>query len=270
MARFFADLSTANLYRVVDEAVFAERIARSPGLLQAIDPRVKMTGVGALVLAATLSRSLAVLAALFTVALLMAVASSVRPIGALLRLWGILLGFTLVVGLPALFLVPGDVVARLPLGLEISRPGLRTLAYLLGRVETTGTLTLTLILSTRWAALLRALRFFRVPTVVVVVLGMTYRYIFVLLQTAQDLFDGRRSRRLGSLPAAEARRLATGTAGALLGRTLDLSSEVYEAMRSRGFSGEARILEEPRLRSVDWCALGGLLALASAAIWWGR
>ena len=41
---------------------------------------------------------------------------------------------------------------------------------------------------------LKALRVLRVPVVVVVVLGMTYRYILLLLEIAHEMFEARRSR----------------------------------------------------------------------------
>ncbi len=270
MARFFAEASTASLSRVAEEALFAERIARAPGLLQGIDPRVKLAGLGALVVAAALSHRLSAIAAVFALALLLAVASRVRPVAVLVRLWAAALGFTLVLGLPALVLTPGPVVARLPLGLAVTATGLRTLAYLVGRVETAATLSLLLVLSTRWTSLLRGLRSLGAPVVLVVILGMTHRYIFVLLQTAQDLLAGRRSRRVGKLPAAEGRRLAAATAGVLLTRSLALSDEVYLAMQSRGFRGEVHVMDDPRMRRRDWAALSAFAVAAVAVAWIGR
>ena len=56
-----------------------------------------------------------------------------------------------------------------------------------------------MVLCTPWSYLLKALRVLRLPVVLVVVLGMTYRYIFLLLRNAHDMFTSRKSRMVGRL-----------------------------------------------------------------------
>lgn len=88
------------------------------------------------------------------------------------------------------------------------------------------TLSLLLVLSTPWAQVLKALRALFVPSVLVVILGMTYRYIFLLMQTAREMLESRQSRTVGRLTGSERRRVATASVGVLLGKTMELSSEV--------------------------------------------
>ena len=102
------------------------------------------------------------------------------------------------------------------------------------------------MLTTPWAHILKALRVLRVPVVFVVILGMTYRYLFVILETALDMFESRKSRTVGTLDAADKRRLATATVGVLLSKSYQLSAEVHLAMQSRGFRGEVYVLRRFR------------------------
>ena len=127
-----------------------------------------------------------------------------------------------------------------------------------------------LILCTPWTHVLKALRVLRVPVVFVVILGMTFRYIFLLLQTARDMFESRQSRMVGELESADRRRLAAASVGVLLSKTLRLSGDVYMAMQSRGFRGEVYTLDEFAMRGRDWAALAGFLATAALAFWLGR
>ena len=130
----------------------------------------------------------------------------------------------------------------------------------------TATLAALLVLTTPWAQGLQALRVLRVPRVAVAILGMTHRYIYLLLGLARDYFEARRTRLVGRLDPAGRRQLAAGTAGVLLGRSLALSSEVYLAMQSRGFRGEAYLLQPPRFRGRDLAALMGFVAVAALAL----
>jgi len=164
--------------------------------------------------------------------------------------------------------VPGEVVARL--AFPITSQGLQSAGMLVLRVETATTFAVLLVLCTEWTRILKALRFFRVPIVVVVILGMTYRYLFLLLKSAQEMFESRQSRLVGPLPSEERRRIASGTVGVLLARSLQLSTEVHLAMQSRGFHGEVHLLDEPSIQVNDWLQLFGFAALAGAAMVAGR
>jgi energy-coupling factor transporter transmembrane protein EcfT len=127
-----------------------------------------------------------------------------------------------------------------------------------------------LILTTLWTRLLRAMRYFRAPVVVVAILGMTYRYMFLFLATARDMFESRESRMVGVLEPADRRRLAAASAGVLLGKTLQVSGEVHLAMQARGFRGEIRLLDELQMRPNDWLRLAAFVGAATLAVWLGR
>jgi cobalt/nickel transport system permease protein len=106
--------------------------------------------------------------------------------------------------------------------------------------------------------------------VVVVILGMTHRYIFLLLETAREAFEARRSRTFGVLGGKARRTLAVNTAGVVMDRSFQVADDVYMAMQSRGFDGEVRILSDFVMTRRDYAFLVALLGLAVTAIWWGR
>jgi cobalt/nickel transport system permease protein len=255
----------------LEHALDAEEYARRDGLLQSLDPRVKLAGILALIVSVAVSQRIAVILALFGVALVLAVSSRVPLRTLAVKVWiGVFL-FTGLIALPALTLTPGTVVYRLPLlAWPVTAQGLRGAAYLVTRVETTATFALLLVLSTPWSHLLKALRVFRVPVVLVVTLGMTYRYIFLMLSTAREMFESRRSRLVGALDGRQRRRLAAASAGVLLSKSLQLSNDVYLAMQSRGFRGEVYLLHPFRMRARDWNGLAAFALLAAAALWAGR
>jgi cobalt ECF transporter T component CbiQ len=267
----FVERTLASLVSNTEHALFAEEIAQADGLLQKLDPRVKIVGLLALILAATLARNIFTILFIFAVAVSLAVLSRV-PIRILAtRAWLGALFFTGMIALPAIFLTTGDALFRLPLlGWTITAQGMTTAAYLIFRVETTVTLSLLLVLCTLWTHVLKALRVLRVPVVFVVILGMTYRYIFVMLETARNMFEARQSRLVGTLGASESRRIAAASVGVLLSKSFYLNSEVYLAMQSRGFRGEVYTLDEFQMRRRDWIALASFLSIAVFAFWLGR
>ena len=261
---------TAHLLHALDHARLSDDLTARPGLLQSLDPRVKLGGLLGLAVTVTAVHQLWAVAGLFLVAVLIALASRL-PIGRTLApLWLGILIFTGTIALPAPFLTPGVTVAHLPLtGWPITRQGLRSAAFLIGRAETAASFTTLLILTTPWPHVLKAMRAFRVPVVVVAIFGMTHRYIFLFLQAAAQMFEARRSRMVGRLTPREGRRLAVATAGALLGRAIETGNEVHLAMIARGYRGEPRLLQDFRTRPRDWAALAGGAAVVALAFYGG-
>jgi cobalt ECF transporter T component CbiQ len=267
----FLQRSLQTFVRALGRALESEELSQVDGLLQRLDPRVKVIGLPALILAAAVSHRLAMVAAIFLFSVLLAMLSQIPLSTLATRIWLAALLFTGVIAFPAIFTTPGQAIYRLPvLGWAVTLQGCRSALFLIGRTETAATLSLLLVLSTPWSHILKALRSLRIPTVLVVIFSMTYRYIFLLLATARDLFEARQSRAVGNLTGRERRRMAASTAGALMGKSYQLSQEVYLAMQSRGFTGEARVLSDFAMRRRDYAGLAFLLALSATALWWGR
>jgi len=171
--------------------------------------------------------------------------------------------------LPVLFLTPGPALAHLPLGLVLTRTGVTTALFLLLRVNNSASLALLLVLTTPWNTVLGALGVLRIPDAFILILGVNYRYIFLLLHTAYDMFQSRRSRAVGRLSGAENRRLLAAIGATLLNKSYYLSGEVYLAMRSRGFRGAIVMLRLFAMRTKDWPRLAVFLAAAVLAAWLG-
>lgn len=269
MSRGFVEATTVGFTRAVTRAMLSEETARRRGLLQSLDARVRLIGLFAMVLSVTLSRKISVVAALFAAALLLAILSRVNLVMLAKRVWLIVLGFTGVIAIPALFVTPGRAILSSG-NLAITEPGLRTALLLILRVETAVTFTTLLILCTPWTHVLKALRTLRLPKEAIIMLAMTYRYIFLLVDTAGQMFESRRSRTVGVLNGQEQRQAAARTAGVLLSKSVALSNEVYLAMESRGFRGEVQIFSDFHMTMWDYIGLLLFLAAAGVSIWMGR
>ncbi len=271
MRRGFVERTIDSLMHLSQEALYAEKIARTPGLLQRLDPRVKLAGLGALAFAVIAVHRLWLLCALFLFSIALIWFSKIPFRIVAVRVWLTVLGFTGMVALPALFLIPGQTTFSLPLlNWVITRQGLSSAEFLVLRAETAATLVLVVILTTSWHRLLRALRLLGISATLVIILEMTYRYIFVFLRSASQLFESRRARLMGSIDPAQQRSSASAIAGALLHKSLSLSDDVHQAMQARGFRGEIRLVDDLSMGATDWLKLTAVFVFAAAAIWGGR
>lgn len=270
----FVEKTLAGISASVENAVFSEENARRNAFLQRRDPRAKLVAFIALVLAAGLSRDWRILVALYLVTVAGVFAGGLEIGPFLKRVWlGIPL-FSGIVVLPSIFFIHGHALMHIPLGwftLTVTREGVRAALVFVIRVAVCVSLAILLVLTTRWADLLKSLQFFRVPSVFVLILGMTYRYIFLLLHTVNGMFEARKSRIVAVSSGKEQRWWVVSSMSVLMSRSFRMSDEVYQAMLARGFRGEIRTLTNFHMRLADWAFGVATLLLGVGAIatqWW--
>jgi len=254
---------------VVESAMAADAAGDRGGLLQRLDPRVKLVGLLALLLASVLVNHLAALLALFAVALAFIVFSRLGLGRFALRAWVFVPLFTLAIVVPATtsWVTPGRAVVHLWGGGATTATGLASAVRLVLRVTDAVSFSVLLAMTTPWNELLAALRVLRVPRTFVFVLAVSYRYVFVLMRLLQGMVAARRSRTVGRLAPREDRRFVAAAVGTLFGHSQAMSEQVHTAMQARGFTGEVHALSVWRVRALDyaWAAMV-TLALAAAVV----
>ena len=265
----WVECTLAGITANIERAIFTERHARIQAFLQRVDPRAKLGMFLAFLLAASLTTSYTVLVILYAITLAAAIASRIPTDFFVKRVWlGIPL-FAGIVVIPSIFFVPGPVLFSVSLGpltIAPTIPGLMGALLLIMRVGVSVSLAVLLVMTTPWADILKSLRALRVPQVFVLILSMTYRYLFLFLHTVNGIFLARRSRLVAKASGAEQRRWIGSTLGNLMGRSFKMSSDVYAAMLARGFTGEMRAYSTFRMTGRDWFLLFASTAVAVALL----
>ncbi len=268
-ARGTVEAALNSITQALEQELFAEKLSRRAGLFQSLDARVKLVVTLGFLISVSLARNLPVILATYILVVILAALSAIPMDTMLRRVWLALPFFTGVIALPALFLTPGPALFRILPWLVVTQTGLMTALFLLARVGTSVSLTLLLVLTTPWNTLLSALSALRVPETLILVLGMTYRYVYLLLHAANDMFLSRKSRVVGRLGTADSQRMLAAIGGALLGKSVSLSNEVYLAMQSRGFRGSMVALRPFQMRPRDWLWLMVFAVLITATVFLG-
>jgi cobalt/nickel transport system permease protein len=150
----------------------------------------------------------------------------------------------------------------LPSYLAITSQGVWGALVFILRVGACVSLALLLTLTTRWSTLLKSFNMIFVPQVFITILEMTYRYIYVFLDSVNDIFLARKSRTVGRTSTKEQRHFVSGAIGALCGKAIILSEEVHAAMVSRGYTGKQCSLEKRSVRQLDWVWVGLVLVVS--------
>ena len=266
----FVEKTLSGVSGVLRSAMFGDDVASMDGFLQRIDPRVKIVSLLGLLLVAAFVRNIPTLVAMYAGTLVLAVASSL-PLGFFLkRVWFFIPIFTGIIVLPAMFsfITPGDIVLPLwtwhghPVGLTAQ--GIEAAGLIVSRVATSVSLVVLLTLTTPWTKLLAGLRALFVPRIFILIIGMAYRYIFLLLNSVTDMYASRKARSVGNDQGEvkEGQRFVAATAGALFGKAHVLSDEVHMAMVSRGYRGDAKTISRFTVGAREVLFAAGCLAAA--------
>lgn len=271
-----------SLSHVLETSVFSEKVAARPGFLQGIDSRVKVLGILLLLVTAALIHNAIILGMLYGASILLAKISLIPTKFFIKRVWLFIPLFAGIIAIPSLFNIvrAGDPLFTIidfgrevrigpwSIGnsLAVTRQGANGAVIFILRVATSVSLAVLMALTTRWSELLKALRVFYVPRVFILILSMTYRYIFQLLGLASDMFTARRSRMVGPSSPRDDRRFISSSMGTLLGKSQALSEDVYAAMVSRGYNGEPKTLNYFSLTLKDLVFAAALAVIAAAAI----
>ncbi|ACX53040.1 cobalt ABC transporter, inner membrane subunit CbiQ [Ammonifex degensii KC4] len=281
----FIEKNLQELHRIFADELFATTMARRPGLYQSLDPRTKVVATVAFIGVVGLVHHLTTLVLLNLLALAVALLSRLPLKLYLARVWLFIPLFTGAMTFPAIFnwITPGEPICTLipevsfRLGsyhfqapLAITVQGLQGAATIVLRAADSVSWVILLTLTTPWPQLLKALRVFRVPQLFVLILEMTLRYIFLLLQLSVETFEAYRFRLVGPPPAREKRRFIASLIGNVLVRTQALSEEVYQAMQARGYTGEPRVLIPYRFGRADLVFGLALLILLAALLYLDR
>lgn len=186
--------------------------------------------------------------------------------------------------LPVIFTTQGQTLFDLSIGpwlLSASLEGVERFVSVAFKSWLSVQAAIVLAAATPFPELLQAMRAVRIPRLLVGMFGLTWRYLFVLVDEALRLLRARQARsgqsgESGRKPGGSMvwrAHMAGGMAGNLFLRAFERSDRIYVAMLSRGYDGEVRTLPLPSFSGLNWLTLAvglsflGLLLLFGTFLW---
>jgi energy-coupling factor transporter transmembrane protein EcfT len=181
-------------------------------------------------------------------------------------LLGFFFGFLLSVPSALNVIVPGRVVIPLvtlsasydfwiyhiPQVIGITEEGVSRVSILTLRVIDSLSISFLVLYTTPFAEIIKALKIFRVPDTFLLIITMTYKYIYTLAGIVSDMYLAKKARLAAVTGNREAREWIAGRVAFIFKRTGAECDEVYKAMTARGFSGEIRLHHHRKLEKSDW------------------
>lgn len=230
--------------------------------VHALPPQVKVASAFVFVFIVAVTPRDAVWAfAIYAVALLsLAVASRVRIRFMLVRLLGILPFVAFAFLIP--FIASGEQVEIV--GIDVSRQGLWGAWNIIAKATIGAGTSILLAATTEVPDIISGMARLRVPAVFTSIAGFMIRYLELTAEEIARMRVAMTARGYDPRWLWQAKPIAS-SAGALFVRSYERGERVYEAMLSRGFTGEMPELRSRDPRVVDWVA-GSLLPLLGLGV----
>ncbi len=244
--------------RQLQKGLSSERLneyyARQDGLLQHIDPRIKLIATISLILIAGLTRKLEILLGLWLLTLILMYFSRLPVLKMQLNIWAFIPLITLLIAVPGMFNLINDGIPllavhrfseplylwgyKLPQSIFISQQGAMAGLYLFLRVGLSLSLGVLLAVTTPVSRLLKSLRMLGIPAMFVMLIEMTYRYLVMLLVLSLEMFEARKMRTVGDLSLRRQQAQVGSSIGTLFAKSMIMAEEVYQAMTARCYTGQ--------------------------------
>jgi len=277
LGRSFIDRGMGHLASVIKTAFVQWETATGRGLFQGLDARVKILFLLFFLVVVSVKKDMTSLLAVAGFVSLLAAASRLGLASYYRRVLFLGFFFGFMIALPSALNIirPGLVVFpiislsgphelwiyHIPKDIGVTMEGVRGVGMLTLRVVDSVSLSLLVLYTTPFPEIIRALKVFKVPDAFIVIVNLSYKYIFIFARTVEDMHLAKKSRTVGAVDDSDARKWIAGRIALIFRRTQIRCEELYKAMLSRGFSGDVRLRGFGKAAGRDYAAGFSLLGV---------
>jgi cobalt ECF transporter T component CbiQ len=279
----FLEKGTDRLANVIKSAFVQWETAALEGFFQKIDARIKILFLLLYIIVVSLKKEIMPEVFIGSFILILVLMSRLNIFSFYKRVifLGFLFGF--LIALPSSFniITSGEVILPLlhlsrdynfwvyhvPGEIGITREGVNGVIMLTLRVINSLSLSFLVLHTTPFPDIIKALKVMKVPDSFLMVITLTYKYIFIFAKTVEDMHLAKKSKLAGQVNNADGRHWVAGRIGFIFNRTRLRCEEIFKAMLSKGFSEGIKLCEFRNLNANDIVTGCVLLLLGIFFLW---
>jgi cobalt/nickel transport system permease protein len=279
----FIDSGISHLGRVIKTGYIQWELASKNGFFQRLDARIKVLFLIFFIIIASLKKEILPEIGIAFFVFALAALSRLNLVDFYKRILflGFIFGF--LIALPSAFnvITKGEVILpvihfsrsydfwiyHVPETIGITREGISGVAMLTLRVLNSIALSFLILYTTPFSEIIRALKVFRAPDAILMIITLTYKYIFIFAKTVEDMHLAKKSRMHGEATNTEARKWIAGRIAFMFRKTQQRCEDVFKAMLGRGFSDTIKLYGFGKLNGFDQ-TIGLFLFIAGIIFLW--
>ena len=251
----YVDKTILELSRFLEDTLIFKKL-ECPYFCKKISEKVRFFSVIMSIIFITLFKSLYVLlfSNILILILILFVRIDLRNFCKRVLSFGLLFSFIII--LPYIFFNP------ITFSLGFYKEGLEVALRFFLRILASISLIQFLLFTSSWVEIIKGLRSLFVPSLIIYIIAMTYRYIFLLVTLALEMFLAKKSRMINYKLRREYAWIG-GSMSLLFLKSQELMKEVSQGMTSRGISKRFKIPMNNGLKKEDYIFVSILI------LFWG-
>ncbi|MFZ5995902.1 MAG: cobalt ECF transporter T component CbiQ [Nitrospirota bacterium] len=263
----FIDKGLQQVAGVISTGYAQWELAARDGLLQRLDARIKVLFLLFFIVIVSLKKELHAEVGIGCFVFFLVLASRIPLVHFYRRvlLLGFLFGFLIALPSSLNVITKGEVVIPLlrlsrpvdfwiyhvPQEIGLTKEGLFAVAMLTLRVVNSVSLSFLVLSTTSFPEIVKALKVLRIPDVILMMLALSYKYIFLFAKTVEEMHLAKKGRLTGAISGAEVRDWVAGRMAFIFRKTQLRCEEVFKAMQARGFSDTVKLYGIKKLTPGD-------------------
>lgn len=223
--------------RAFRDFVSVEEFSYKDGYLQGVRTEIKLLSVLLLIFMAISTNNIFFLISLLAFSFITIVLSRVKIRQYISRFYFIPI-FSLIVVFPWIFLKGGEVYSFY--GIKVSYDGLIYVLTFFIRVSACISIISLLLFTTKMSEMVDSLRKMKIPSTLITVFIIVYRFFFTFLNELYNMLLGKESRTIRKESVKDAKKFI----GNFMARVMEKKERVYMAMKAKGFNGNFKSFEK--------------------------
>lgn len=279
----FIEKGVHHVARVIKTGYTQWETASKDGFFQKVDARIKVLFLLFYIIVVSLKKEILpeILIGAFVLILTVISRLDIRSLYKRVFFLGFFFGF--LIALPSAFnvITKGEMlfpvlhlskpyrlwIYQIPSEIGITRGGAYGVLMLTLRVMNSLSLSFLVLSATPFPDIIKALKVLKVPDGFLMIITLSYKYVFIFARTVEDMHLAKKSRLALQPSNEEAKTWIAGRIAFIFKKTRLRCEEIFKAMAGRGFSGDIRFYESRKLNTRDW-ATGGVLLLFGVFFLW--
>jgi cobalt/nickel transport system permease protein len=274
----FIDNTLKNVSRFVKTVYVQSDTASKKGLLQQLNARIKVFFLFSFILIISIAREIPqeFFITFFLFILFMSSRINLVEVYKKIFLFSFLFGFLIIAPASLNLVTNGEIlfpiirfnsahcfwIYHLPETIGVTREGCILVTRFYLKVANSLSLTLLIFYTTPFNEIIKAFGILRVPQLFLMVIILSYKFIFILSQTTEETYLVLKSRWWKYSDRSDANNLIAGRIVYIFQRSWIRYEEIYKAMIARGFSGNVNFCY---LKKFQWQDAAFLLLIVNIA-----
>jgi energy-coupling factor transporter transmembrane protein EcfT len=258
-------------------------LANKKGILQRIDPRIKLLFLMFYIIIISIKRDILSELIIAGFVLFLAVISSLDIFSFYKKVFFMSFIFGFVIALPSSLNLfnSGRVILpivefsktrdlwfyHIPKIIGFTHEGVLGVIMLTLRVMNSLALSFLIVSATRFEEFIKALKLFKVPDTMLVIITLMYKYVFIFAKTVQDMYLAKKSRFIGKIYDKQTMQWMASRIVFLFKKTQKKYENIFNAMISRGFADDIKLYGLKEIDKTSMIVGIGFLMIGALLLW---